>query len=159
LTTDNPNKWLTLAANVGVIFGLILLAYEIRQTNSALDRDYDVFLTDVQGRAREGWREFNGRIIESDDVADIWMRGNAGDELSPKEEVRYRYLANDFIILYQLQFEQYKIVGRDIGEITSWLDTAFVNRPGLQKHLARIIGHNPDSEFSRSIRELYPELP
>ena len=159
MTTDNLNKWLTLAANVGVILGLILLAYEIRQTNSALDRDYDVFLTDVQGRAREGWREFNGRIIESDDVADIWMRGNAGDELSPKEAVRYTYLANDLIILYQLQFEQYKIVGRDVREITSWLGSAFVNRPGLQQHLARIIGHNPDSEFSRAIRELYPELP
>ena len=97
--------------NVGVLIGLFLVAYEVRQTNAALDRDYDVFWTDVQGRSREGWREFNGRIIESAEVADIWMRGGAGEDLSPVESQRFRYLANDVLLLYQQMLTSGKFLG------------------------------------------------
>ena len=157
MKNDGLNKGLTLGANLGVLFGLFLVAYEVRQTNTSLDRDYDVFLTEVQGRAREGWREFNGRIIESDEVADVWLRGNAAEMLTQNEAERYRYLANDLILLYQLQFDQYQIVGRD-ATIKTWLEAAFTDCPGLQEHLASIIIANPDSEFSGAIREIYPNL-
>ena len=34
MDTDRLNRWLTLAANIGVIIGLVLLVAEIRQTNA-----------------------------------------------------------------------------------------------------------------------------
>ena len=158
MNSDGFNKWLTLGANIGVLFGLFLVAYEVRQTNTSLDRDYDVFKTEVQGRAREGWREFNGRIIESEEVADIWMRGNAGEPLSPNEAVRYGYLANDLILLYELQFDQYQLAGRDLEGLQRWLESGFTDRPGLQTRLVRIVNRNPDSEFSKAIRATYSDL-
>ena len=157
MNSDGFNKWLTLGANIGVLFGLFLVAYEIRQTNTSLDRDYDVFKTEVQGRAREGWREFNGRIIESEEVADIWMRGNAGEPLSPNEAVRYGYLANDLILLYQLQFDQYQLAGRDLEVLQPWLESGFADRPGLRERLVSIVNRNPDSEFSKAIRATYSD--
>ena len=36
MTSDTWSKWLTLAANVGVFVGLILVAYEINQTQTQL---------------------------------------------------------------------------------------------------------------------------
>ncbi len=159
MDADRVNKWLTLGANLGVFAGLLLLAFEIRQTNYALDRDYDVFVTDVQGRAREGWREFNSRIIESAEVADIWIRGNAGAPLTTIEAERYRYLTNDVILLYQLQFEQYRIAGRDTEALMPWLERLLRNRPGLEQALARIVSMNPESEFSQIILEVFPQLP
>lgn len=158
METDRLNRWLTFGANVGVLFGLFLVAYEIRQTNYSLDRDYDVFVTEVQGRAREGWREFNGRIIESDEVADIWIRGNAGEALTPNEAERYKYLATDLILLYQLQFRQYRMVGRDSALLRPWIEAGFSNRPGLQNRLLSIINRDLGSEFSVAVMQLYPNL-
>ena len=33
---DRLNQWMTLAANVGVLIGIIFLAYEIRQNTDAV---------------------------------------------------------------------------------------------------------------------------
>jgi len=37
MKSDAINKWLTLAANVGVIVGLILVAYEVDQSGTSLE--------------------------------------------------------------------------------------------------------------------------
>ena len=39
MTSDDWNRWLTLAANVGVIGGLVLVAFEINQTQTQLRID------------------------------------------------------------------------------------------------------------------------
>ena len=151
MDSDRTNRWLTLAANVGVVIGLILVAYEVRQTNVALDRDYDIFWTDVNGRLREGWREFNGRIINSEEVANIWLRGNAGEELSAIEAERYRYLANDIVFLYQQQFEQWQRLDRDTGQMVDRVERSMTGRPGLRNHLRNMLRENPESDFARML--------
>jgi ABC-type thiamin/hydroxymethylpyrimidine transport system permease subunit len=35
MNMDNINKWLTLAANIGVVFGLVFLGFEVRQNAEA----------------------------------------------------------------------------------------------------------------------------
>ena len=158
MDTDNLNRWMTLVANIGVLVGIFLVAYEVRQTNIALDREYDAFWAEVQGRSREGWREFNSRIINSEEVADIWNRGNAGESLTPLEAVRYRYLANDNILLYQQMFDQWEVAGRDTSGLLEWLESSIKRNPGLQKELVRIIERNPSSNFSETVRTSFPHL-
>ncbi len=36
MNADNVNKWLTLSANIGVVFGLILLLVELDQNSDLL---------------------------------------------------------------------------------------------------------------------------
>ncbi len=36
MNSDNVNKWLTLSANIGVVFGLILLLVELDQNSDLL---------------------------------------------------------------------------------------------------------------------------
>lgn len=158
MDANSINKWLTLLANVGVLVGLFLVAYEVRQTNVALDRDRDVFWTDVQGRSREGWREFNSRIIESSEVADIWTRGGFGEELDPLDAVRFRYLANDNLLLYQQMYDQWQVFGRDTQWIFKWLESTLNYRPALRRELIRIVETNPSSGFAEAILTDFPHL-
>lgn len=37
MESDRFNRWLTLGANVGVIVGLVLVAYEINQSGTSLE--------------------------------------------------------------------------------------------------------------------------
>ena len=39
MDTAKLNDWLTIVTNIGVIAGLVLLAYEISQTNESLEQD------------------------------------------------------------------------------------------------------------------------
>jgi hypothetical protein len=158
MDTEKLNRWITLVANIGVLVGIFLVAYEIRQTNTALDREYDAFWTEIQGRSREGWREFNSRIINSDEVADIWMRGNAGEPLTPLETIRYRYLANDNILLYEQMFEQWEVANKDTTGLLQWLESSVDSSPGLRKELARIIATDPDGNFAEKLRTEFPQL-
>jgi hypothetical protein len=59
MKTDLVNRWLTLLANVGVMLGLVLVAYQIRQ---------DVELTKVQlfSDATSSRKEWNQAMLGSD---------------------------------------------------------------------------------------------
>ena len=158
MDSEKLNHWMTLFANIGVLVGIFLVAYEVRQTNVALDREYDAFWTEIQGRSREGWREFNGRIINSEEVAEIWRRGNAGESLTHVESIRYRYLANDNILLYQQMFDQWEVAGSDTSGLLRWLESSMERNPGLQREMARIVARDPSSSFAETIRSNFPQL-
>lgn len=59
MQTETLNRWLSLCANVGVIFGLILVAFQIRQ---------DVELTKIQlfSDATSSRKEWNQAMLGSD---------------------------------------------------------------------------------------------
>ncbi len=46
MNLDKINDWLTLAANIGVLAGILLVAYEIRQNQELLELDYKLTLLD-----------------------------------------------------------------------------------------------------------------
>ena len=48
MTAENTNRWLTLAANLGVIVGIVFLGFEIRQnTNIAKASAYRDNIQDI----------------------------------------------------------------------------------------------------------------
>ncbi len=59
MKTDNLNRWLSLVANVGVMLGLVLVAFQIRQ---------DVELTKIQlfSDATSSRKEWNQAMLGSD---------------------------------------------------------------------------------------------
>ena len=46
MNLDKLNNWLTLAANIGVLAGILLVAYEVRQNQELLELDYKLTLLD-----------------------------------------------------------------------------------------------------------------
>jgi hypothetical protein len=75
MDSDKINRWLTLAANVGVLIGLILLALEIRHSTQATQA---LLHQDILGYARD-----HNELLVSDenrDLANIVFRGESEPE-------------------------------------------------------------------------------
>lgn len=81
---ERVNQWFTLVANVGVVAGLFLLAYEINQ-NSALLRS-EVF----EGRAAIVIDTYRDAML-SPDFAAIYEKNLAGERLSNEELRRLKW--------------------------------------------------------------------
>lgn len=84
MKNENLHRWLTLAANLGVLVGIVLVALELRQN-----------LTAVQAQTRHevsaGFVDFMRSLSENAELASIRRRGDLGEDLSVEE--RYRYEA------------------------------------------------------------------
>ena len=75
----NPTTWKTIAESVGIIAivgSLVFVGLEVRQQQQAA-------LNDSSFNLVENSREVRSLFIEH---ADIWVRGNAGEELDPIED-------------------------------------------------------------------------
>ena len=85
MNTDKINRWLTLGANFGVLFGIFGLVYELAQNREM-----------VQAQTRnEVARQLCERLqlMASDaELGSIWRRARTGEELSVDEEARYNYI-------------------------------------------------------------------
>jgi hypothetical protein len=96
MNLENLNKWLSLAANLGVIAGIIFLAIEIRQNQESLDRNSDLVELEYRLKVAEGQiaiaqmaDTFRSLRAGSDEVAQIWLDGLEGRELSAVEQFRF----------------------------------------------------------------------
>ena len=78
MKTDAINKWLSLAANIGVMLGLVLVAYQIRQ---------DVELTKVQlfSDATSSRKEWNQAMLGSDPMNVVMKSIESPSELTLAE--------------------------------------------------------------------------
>ena len=104
------NEWLGVITNFGLIAGLVLVAYEINQNNITLEREARISQVEVTDGIRAAWQNWEYVIIENRDVADIWMRGNAGDHLEPLETFRYEQLAKAMFRLFAQTYLQYSTI-------------------------------------------------
>ena len=79
MKSDRLNQWLSLAANFGVIAGILLLAYEIRQNSEVLE---------AQARATrsEERREAYAPFIENAGVRTAFFKAANGDATTPVED-------------------------------------------------------------------------
>ena len=98
MNTDSVNKWLTLAANIGVIAGIIFLAIEVQQNNEALG---------VQARlSRENvLREGIARRMLSPELLRATVKAQENEELNGEEVLilgEFNFTAlMDFGLIYQ----------------------------------------------------------
>jgi len=95
MNTDNANKWLTLLANVGVVIGLALLIFEIRQ-NSELVR------AQIHQARSDAWAYMRQDLADSEFLLPAYEKFRAAggyeatsvlDVLDPVDSARvFRYL-------------------------------------------------------------------
>ena len=110
LKTRDLNDWLGVITNIGLIAGLVLVAYEIHQNNIALEREARISEVEVSDGIRTAWQNWEYTIIENRDISDIWMRGNAGEPLDPLEEFRYKQVAKEKFRLTLQNYRQYSTI-------------------------------------------------
>ncbi|MEE8429569.1 MAG: hypothetical protein V3S33_08730, partial [Gammaproteobacteria bacterium] len=82
MDSNQVKKWLTLIANIGVLFGLALVAFELQQ-NSELMR-----IQINQARADAAMLS-NEQLFNSPYLPSIILKSQQGSELSGEERIRY----------------------------------------------------------------------
>ena len=82
MNLDNLNKWLMLAANLGVIAGILFLAYEVRQNSDALI-----------SASRQGLLEADLAILDNYyDYPEVYGLATNSDDMDPtalRQEIHY----------------------------------------------------------------------
>ncbi len=161
------NDWLGVITNIGVITGLILIAYEIHQNNIALEREARISYVETVDGIRGAWQNWEYTIIENREVADIWMRGNAGEPLDRLEAFRFNQLARENYRLIEQNYRQYTMID---GEPADWTIRQLAGTVRRNPHLKPIFleqlanpnrGRNVDNypDFRSRVKELdLPEL-
>ena len=85
MNTPEIGHWIGIATNVGVVFGLLLVAYEVNQTNVAMEREYSAWKTSTQFDAQQLFVDWGASIVDRE-TAELWRRGINNEELDPIDE-------------------------------------------------------------------------
>jgi hypothetical protein len=83
MNLDRVNRWLSFLANVGVLCGLLLLVLELNQSR-------DMVRAQTRNDVAMGIVELMSLLATDPELANVARRGDAGEELSPDEQFRYR---------------------------------------------------------------------
>ena len=101
MKTETINQYLTLGANIGVIVGIFLLAFELNQNNE--------LLTAQASTTHMMWRvNVNERWADDADLMNLRIRSSQNDQLSPLEEARLRFDAQSVFAYWVWQVENYQ---------------------------------------------------
>ena len=107
----DAGQLVTVLANLGVIAGIVLLAYELDQNNRLLraQASYELFSNRVGMR-----RELAGA---SDQVVGFWVRVNSNAPLTAADELRLTSFVESIFLSWQFEFVQYVEGNLDISEL------------------------------------------
>jgi hypothetical protein len=89
MNLDKANQWLSFGANIGVVLGLVFLAFEIR-TNSATNR------IATQAAFSSNWVAINGATANNSQLAEVITKTRANEPLSDVEMEQLRGLVGQF---------------------------------------------------------------
>ena len=80
---EKLNRWLMLAANIGVLSGILFLAYEIKQNTSQMRTESSYAITEIVNSQ-------NANRYTDPELTDVILRGNEDfRSLNPNEKSRY----------------------------------------------------------------------
>lgn len=105
---DKLNKWLSLFANVGVLIGIIVVAYELRQTQTEMRAESGSLRAQLLIQTNDNARIFG--IIESTNKLEN------GQELSEDEKAKARNFYQNLLRYYENLHHQSQLGVLD-GEI------------------------------------------
>ena len=104
METDRLNRWLTLAANIGVLFGLIFLVVEIRQSNDLARASA------YRSRGAEIQEAYQAVALDPEFSQILLTINQQGiDGLTDHERIRYTYWQVAVLLRMQNQFNDYQM--------------------------------------------------
>ena len=117
MNTDRLNRWMTLGANLGVLVGIILLIVELTQNREMMRAQIrnDIAAHEVQRM---------DILVADAELAEILVRVQNGEDLSPSEEIRARFRRYGSFRSWENVYYQYQLGLFDqseyVGQRASW---------------------------------------
>jgi len=141
MNLENLNKWLSLAANLGVVAGIVFLAIEVRQNQISLDRnselmerEYELQVADGLIGIAESSNVSRYLLAENVELAQLWIDGAAGRELSAVDYQRFMRLCGAGIWSGATQYGRNVTLGRhDLAKAEAHFRRRANSQPGLKK--------------------------
>ena len=83
MNTKQINHWLTFAANIGVILGILLLVFELQQNR-------DLMKAQIRTEISNGIYDLFTLTAANPQLADLLYRADNGEKLTPAEHFQYK---------------------------------------------------------------------
>ena len=109
---DRLNRWMTLAANVGVLAGIVFLAFEIRQNERAVTLDYELALLDSASLDVSRFAEQRAIRLQSRELTTVWLDGREGKELDEIDQARFESMCFEAVWSDALMHDRSVALGR-----------------------------------------------
>ena len=107
MESDRLNRWLTLAANIGVLAGILFLAYELQQ-NTLVTR------LEAASSFQNSFSEIEIFVAGSPEFAELLVKGREGGELTGAAELRLGLFYSN--VLRKWQFVHYQYLSGALDE-------------------------------------------
>ena len=117
MNLDSTNRWLTLAANIGVLAGIIFLAYELQQNTVATQLE-------AASNFNASFSEIELFIAGNPEFAELLARGREGEEFTGVDQLRLTVFYNQ--ILRQWQFTHFQYLSDAVDEDNWQAQRAFM---------------------------------
>jgi hypothetical protein len=114
---DSTNRWLTLVANIGVLAGIIFLAYELQQNTVATQLE-------AASNFNASFSEIELFIAGNPEFAELLTRGREGEEITGVDQLRLTVFYNQ--ILRQWQFTHFQYLSDAVDEDNWQAQRAFM---------------------------------
>ena len=112
---EKLNQWLTLSANVGIIVGIVFLAFELNQNNRLLESEARLNQADS---IRNAWRE----IYLNPDLALMLAKAYRGESLNELETIQLEAYQRRIILGLLFQYEEFRKGALDTINISACRD-------------------------------------
>ncbi|MDH3819578.1 MAG: hypothetical protein OEU59_00535 [Gammaproteobacteria bacterium] len=116
---DKLNRWLTLAANLGVVAGIVFLAIEIgqnqvllEQSNRTLIRDQELAILSATQQEVEQFNSLRAQIYLNREMSELWLSGRSGEFADDVDRYRYNQLCGAWFIANGFSYERSIALGR-----------------------------------------------
>lgn len=141
------DRWLTPATNLAVLAGILLILFELKQNQEALDLDQTLALLDSQQTDFAAFSEQRNLVIQDPAFAKLWLDGVSGEKLSELDAFRFRQACQNWMWTSVLMHDRSTRLGRKgYPEATLEFLRSAIKRPGLNdcwqstKHLYSLWG-------------------
>src|SRR5210317_716376 len=116
MDANSLNQWLSLGANIGVLAGIFLLIFEIRQNRQAIRAQ-------TRNDLAQGAISLISLAVENPHVADIVVRSNRGEDLTETEKYILFSRAESYFRYFENVHYQYRIGAYDETEFSRHMVT------------------------------------
>ena len=153
MNLDSTNRWLTLVANIGVLAGIIFLAYELQQNTVATQLE-------AASNFNASFSEIELFIAGNPEFAELLSRGREGEEITGADQLRLVVFYNQ--ILRQWQFTHFQYTSDAMDEDNWQAQRAFMAEIirgdlGLLSHW-RTFRRQYNSAFNSVLESISDEL-
>ena len=149
MNLDSTNRWLTLAANIGVMAGIIFLAFELQQNTVA---------TQLQAASnfQSSYADLELSIYGNPEFAELLSKGREGEEVTGTDQLRLEAFYGG--VIRQWQFIHFQHLSNALSDEIWQANQTFMTKiaredRGLLNHWRMNI-----REFSPTFNEMFESM-